>query len=403
MSNSVKPKRKYVRKQVKEKNKAKPKEERQTKGYVFTLDNYNDKSKRDFNKCTRYEKLKKLKIGPAEELSYIAFQSEICPTTGTPHLQGFLYFNKKKRWNEALEIIAITEIHLEIMEGNFDQNNIYCSKGIDESYDAKAGIRVEIGIRPVGQGSRTDIKKMREEAEKNGVVSAAEKFPETFMSHGPGLQRYLAVIDKRRDRKKPIEVILYIGKSDAGKTRKVFDLHKDDNEVYEPKYANEKVWFDGYDSHKHESLLFNDYSGEIRFETFIKIIDRYGYAGEIKGSTINIKVDKIYITAQDEPKLWYPDISSEKISALCRRFTKIILFNNNKEIDITEKYKRKMCVDAKNDKRYDKLEDEYGTDDKKKIDKISDSRVEENNEFGPNIEDMVKEYKENDNKRICMF
>lgn len=362
----TKKKQVYISKAIKEEaaNKKDPNKV-ESRGFVFTLSNYNDPCKRDFNKCTRYEKLKKLKVGPTEYLSYIAFQSEKCPTTGTPHLQGFLYFNKKKRFNTALEIIAISEIHLEIMNGNFSQNNIYCSKGVDKSYDEKAGIRVELGTRPVGQGSRTDLIKFIEEGKNNGLIGAAEKYEIEFIKYGQGLHRLLNTIDKRRDRNKNMEVIVYIGKAGTNKTRSVFEAYTDDNVIYEPRYANGKVWFDGYDPIKHKCLLFNDFSGEIHLETFLKIIDRYGYAGEIKGSIINIKVDKIYITAQKEPKQWYPEASPEHMAALCRRLTEITLFNKGEKIDITENYKIEMEDKADKDNKYDELAAKYGKNKKK--------------------------------------
>lgn len=45
---------------------------------------------------------------------------------GTPHLQGYVYFNNAVSFSSVLR--ALPEAHFEIARGSFDQNLAYCTK-----------------------------------------------------------------------------------------------------------------------------------------------------------------------------------------------------------------------------------------------------------------------------------
>jgi len=66
------------------------------------------------------------RIGSVGSKFYI-FGKEV-GDSGTPHIQGFIYFAKKVR---PIETIKIKEIHWEKAKGNVKENYIYCSKGND--------------------------------------------------------------------------------------------------------------------------------------------------------------------------------------------------------------------------------------------------------------------------------
>lgn len=53
---------------------------------------------------------------------------EFCPTTGTPHLQGFAKFKKKCR---PINVIGIKQIHWKVAKGSDKENYDYCTKDGD--------------------------------------------------------------------------------------------------------------------------------------------------------------------------------------------------------------------------------------------------------------------------------
>lgn len=61
------------------------------------------------------------------DIRAIMFEEEVAPTTGTPHLQGFIVFKSKKTFKQVKEFFAVN-VHLEMMKGSIEQNKLYCSK-----------------------------------------------------------------------------------------------------------------------------------------------------------------------------------------------------------------------------------------------------------------------------------
>lgn len=83
--------------------------------WCFTVNNY---SPRDI---TRIESI---------HCPFFIFGLETAPTTGTPHLQGYIEFTQCKR-RSAVQKLLHPKAHLEPAKGNRRQNIIYCSKSGD--------------------------------------------------------------------------------------------------------------------------------------------------------------------------------------------------------------------------------------------------------------------------------
>lgn len=87
--------------------------------YAFTLNNYTD------------EHLKNLAEHWKERCAYMIFGKEVAPTTGTPHLQGYVQLLKQARlktintwWKNKIGKAP----HIEPAMGTPDQNENYCGK-----------------------------------------------------------------------------------------------------------------------------------------------------------------------------------------------------------------------------------------------------------------------------------
>ena len=75
-------------------------------------------------------------------VKYMCFGHEICPTTGTPHLQGYVYFHNAKQFN-ALKRIN-NRISWRTCDASPEANRDYCLKEDTDSY-------FETGILPMNQ------------------------------------------------------------------------------------------------------------------------------------------------------------------------------------------------------------------------------------------------------------
>jgi len=64
---------------------------------------------------------------------YMCFGFEIAPHTGTPHIQGYIYFNNAKTLEKVRKLIP--RAHIEIARGTCLKNQIYTSKTTGDWYE----------------------------------------------------------------------------------------------------------------------------------------------------------------------------------------------------------------------------------------------------------------------------
>lgn len=83
----------------------------QSKRWCFTINNYNQG---DVDRLV------------ALDHKYLIFGREVA-ATGTPHLQGYVEFNARKRFNSVKSLLGVTA-HISAAKGSASQNKDYCSK-----------------------------------------------------------------------------------------------------------------------------------------------------------------------------------------------------------------------------------------------------------------------------------
>lgn len=117
-----------------------------------------------------------------EWVRWVGYGKEVCPTTGTPHLQGFLVTWDPVRLTKFKHSIW-AKIHMEICRGTFEQNETYCNKDKDWT---------EHGERPQ-QGSCNDIlgvKRRLDEGTRLDELMDDEAFFATVMRNERSLRKY---------------------------------------------------------------------------------------------------------------------------------------------------------------------------------------------------------------------
>lgn len=253
-------------------------------------------------------------LGAREEIRYIIGQVEICPETKREHIQCYVQFKKQIRFSAAKALLP-PGAHIEKARGTAEENRQYCSK----TDTRKAGTEpCEIG-ECTSQGKRKDLETFKqaidqgrseaEIAQDNELFSTWAKYPNLY-------RRYKCAKITPRDRNTPPEVTLLIGSTGVGKTRRVFDEHKDD--VY---IKDSTKWWDGYIGQKCillDELCPNDF---FRVEELLRLLDRYPYQGQTKGGYVNINSPYIAITSNMSMEELYPSANQEQINALNRRIT----------------------------------------------------------------------------------
>lgn len=263
----------------------------QTRRYCFTLNNYTKNQQ---------------EVLAAVECDYMIVAEEIAPTTGTPHLQGYVVFKKNKRLTGAIK--ALPGCHVIPATGTTAQNIVYCSK--DKCY-------VEYGTPPMtpaqkgllGKAYWTDVIR----AAKAGTVE--EEYPSEFM-------RYNTTCRKLRQVNPPTLPTLngkwYYGPSGTGKSKKAREMYPG---LYD-KLLNK--WWDNYDNE--DVVLLDDlghFAAPKMGPALKRWADHYPFRAEVKNGSMVIRPQMIIVTSQYTIEELFPN-DVELQTALNRRFETVV-------------------------------------------------------------------------------
>lgn len=265
--------------------------------YVFTLNNYTpedvDKVRAFFANCR-----------------YLVFGYETAPTTGTPHLQGFMQTNRTMRVKKVQKLIN-PGLYLDKIRGTPDEAAAYCKKG---------GQFEEFGTVCLPEdGKRMEQDRWRNIwalAKAHDVEAIAESDPHvavTSYNHIMAIgKNHLPVVE---DAPAVTGVWIY-GPSGAGKSYGVRAYSRESGKAMFDKPINK--WWDGY---KNEPLVLIDDFDKTHacLGHYLKRWgDSYAFTAEIKCSAIRIRPEEVIVTSQYRiDQIWEDEETRDAIS---RRF-----------------------------------------------------------------------------------
>lgn len=263
-----------------------------SRAYCFTINNYTD-SDLDFvcNELIEY-------------VDYVCMGMEE-GENGTPHLQGYLYDAARPTFLAIKSLLPTA--HLESAKGSPKQNILYCSKQDPQFW--------ERGERPM-QGKRSDLDDIRDMIDEGSSLLdvAKEHFP-TFARYNKGIKLYQDLLSQPRDPNHPPTVLWLWGKTGVGKTQYAYDNF---NTVY---IKDATQWWDGY--HHQDAIVIDDFDCKWPFRDLLRLLDRYPYQGQTKGSYIHINSPHIIITCDRTPEDVYSYLEPHELAQLQRRITTI--------------------------------------------------------------------------------
>lgn len=265
-----------------------------SRGWCFTLNNYTED---EFNAIKQIS------------CEYLIVGKEV-GKEGTPHLQGFIYFETLKSFKQLK--VYIPRAHIEKQKGSADSNQTYCSKDGDV---------FEKGTKPlfssVARCKKATAKFEENWAEYTRLAKAGDidKLPDHIKWRYYRTAKEIArdYMPKKSDAENVTGIWIY-GPSGCGKSKLAREMS---GGVFYPKLANK--WWDGYQNEdwvilddvdlKHDCLGYH-----------LKIwSDRYNFIAETKGGAINIRPKHFVVTSQYTiAEIWASEPAT--IEALERRF-----------------------------------------------------------------------------------
>jgi len=151
--------------------------ETQAKRWLFTLNNYNLDDPQDMINL--------------DLTDYCVMGREVCPTTGTPHIQGYAIFKNPTRMSQLKKILP--RAHWTKAKGTPQQNRTYCMKdGLAEEYGAiptpnRGTTAADRDIR------RDEISSMALDTTSvsDGMAILKRELPYDFLRFGESMERNL--------------------------------------------------------------------------------------------------------------------------------------------------------------------------------------------------------------------
>lgn len=256
-----------------------------SKNFCFTLNNYTDQDIADLLDL---------------ESNYIIFSKEIAPTTGTPHLQGYIQVDRQttiKALSKKMKRCAIF-----IAKGTAQENQTYIRKNNNQEVQEQGTVTF--------QGNRTDLETIRDLVIQGTSMSTICRSCTTFqgLRFAEHLYKYLEI-----ERNWKPHVSWYYGKSGSGKTRSAIEQLAP---VYYTCPDNLK-FMEGYDGQ--ENVLLDELrEATIPYHHLLKLLDRYPYRVEVKGSSRQFLAKKIIITSQFHPNTLYRSTGEDPVQLLRR-------------------------------------------------------------------------------------
>lgn len=167
------------------------------------------------------------------------------------------------------------------------------------------------------QGKRNDLDRARADARDNGMRSVVN------WANYQGIrtaEKYLEYNSVARDADDAVTVHVLYGGTGSGKSRDVRDLTKCDDVYNHP--CDGQRWWPGYDGQL--VIIMDDMRGScFPFNYLLKILDRGPVRCEVKGGYRQLRGLTFYITSNNHPSQWYPNLETERVDQLLRRITTI--------------------------------------------------------------------------------
>jgi len=240
---------------------------------------------------------------------YTVCQLESAPGTGRRHLQGYTRFSKPLRM-AGLQT-ALPGGHFEPAKADEAANVAYCSKS-DSRLDGPWSDGD--AARP---GKRNDISVAKKIVADGGGMRSVISQVNSYQAMKTA-ELCLKYVERKRTWLP--DVRWYHGSTGGGKTRQAIEEFPD-----AWMSGRNLKWFEGYDAH--EVIVIDDFRKDFcTFHELLRILDRYEYRIENKGSSRQLLAKTIIITCPWAPAVLYDNRSAEDVSQLIRRISVVRQF-----------------------------------------------------------------------------
>ena len=248
-----------------------------------------------------------------DDIRYLAYGVELCPTTGKQHYQSFMTMKNQYTFSSMKKYLKKwlgVDCHFEMMAGSLSENEDYCSKD---------GQFTELGAK-AKQGQRTDLIDLKTDIFSGNVTvdNIACDNPNIYHQYGRTLSKIEDIYLRSKFRTEMTIGIWYYGDTGVGKSHKAFEGFTPSTHYVFP---NDNGWWDGYT--QQETIIINDFRGDMPYNELLQLVDKWPHTVRRRCREPMPFTSKfVIITSSLPPEEIYKNRNEkDKIEQLLRRFT----------------------------------------------------------------------------------
>lgn len=258
------------------------------------------------------------------DCTYVVYGKEVAPTTGCPHLQGYIRFPNAVTKSSCIK--RLKGAHVYIKRGTFDEIIEYSkSEGKHANKEGSLHDIYERGTRPANQETKGILGKRKAQE----IITRAKAGDEDWLleNHPNEYYRHLSTF---RSHRSPVTIIpdyqdcdtpheWWVGTTGTGKSRQLWS----DYPIHYQKEQNK--WWDGYNGQEIVAIEEASPKTMEHLGSFMKQwADRHPFPGQIKGGRLNgIRPRKLIVLSNYTLEECFPE--PQDLEPLKRRF-KVVHF-----------------------------------------------------------------------------
>lgn len=243
------------------------------------------------------------------DLRAIAYQMELCPTTGREHIQGYAEFTRALYKNGVKQQLGYNHAHVEPRKGSRKQAFDYATKERTRKPDCNPVIA---GTWPASFTNKGQYQEAYDLLKTGAtVLQITEVLPAIGIRHKRSLEEIRRELTKKKVKPyRNVVVHTFWGPARTGKSRRAEWLARKyiaDRGLQEEPYRKDVAtkWWDGYDGHL--VVIVDDLASgcKINFRDMLRMLDGYSQPLEFKGGYTNPHYELVIITSNEHPKEWF--------------------------------------------------------------------------------------------------
>lgn len=289
------------------------------------------------------------------DYKYLTYQPEI-GEEGTPHLQGFVQLQVKDRMTAILkhmhEFVDTVDEDGEVLPGNTGhwakrrgrptEAAHYCQKPVGREWGdlPEVGCQCKhcIGIErfdrffedgQIGEDRDAALATACSVLKEKGLSHVINRYPGLYVQNHSGMDKLENFYQPERDFQTQVTVIW--GRFGAGKTRYAMEAFP--KPYMAPAFGGrgQTDFFGRYQPRHHETLVLDDFYGNWKYTTFLRVADRYPTEVHTKGGFQQVLVHDLVFTSNAPPSKWYPNVlaNPDRAGSFFRRIHNIIYFTEH--------------------------------------------------------------------------